>query len=149
MDNNNNNRQGQLPFEESYCSKRWDLRQFGFVIALAMTNAQLAYNYFVKFKEGEEVMTKAEFQRELASELVFNSDIATQESDGEEGMVLRIRKRLPEGCRWAFKSNNTSRAGHELVRIDKGRGRWNGKEFPKIKTKYSKCACSYGCGATT
>ena len=31
VDDNNNNRQGVLPYEEAYSTKRWDLRQFGFV----------------------------------------------------------------------------------------------------------------------
>lgn len=149
VDDNNNNCQGQLPFEEAYCAKRWDLRQLGFILALAMTNAYLAYNYFVKHQQGEEVLSKAEYQRELAFELVFNPEDVEEVLEENNVRVLRRRKDIPDGCNLALKSNTVSRAGHELMRIAKGRGRWNGREFPQIKSKYSKSKCSWGCGATT
>ena len=149
VDDNNNNRQGQLPFEEAYCSKRWDLRQLGFVLALAMTNAYLAYNNFVKHIQGEEPVTKANFQRELAFELVYNPETTEEFSDENNTRMLRKRQNIPPGCKVALKTNSVSRAGHELMRIEMGHGRWNGREFPKIKTDYSKCACSWKCGAST
>merc|ERR1712038_1114307 len=58
-------------------------------------------------------------------------------------------RQLPEGCSWATKSSKIARGGHELVRLDRFRGHWNGREFTKIKTEYSKCACSYRCGMKT
>lgn len=70
VDDNNNNRQGVLAFEESFAPKRWDLRQLGFVIALALTNSLLAYNSFVREKKGQPPMSNAQFRRELAREMV-------------------------------------------------------------------------------
>ena len=126
----------------------------GFVISLSMTNALLAYNYFARYKRKKDILEKAEFQRQLARDLIFNDDIEAIWEDGRpagvEVMKLRSHttpKRLPEGCQWASKSSKIARAGHELVRIKKGYGKWNGREFPKIKTEYSKCVCSNKCGS--
>ena len=58
-------------------------------------------------------------------------------------------KQLPEGVQWAIKRSTMARGGHELVRIMKNRGKWNGREFPKIKTEYSKLKCSMKCNALT
>ena len=52
-------------------------------------------------------------------------------------------------CKLVLKQNNVGRVGYELVRIEKGHSRWKGREFPKIKSNYSKRACSWRCGATT
>ena len=145
VDDNNNNRQGHLPFEEAYCAKRWDLRQFGFVMALAQTNAMLAYNYFVRHKKGLNPLPKSQFQRELAKDLVYNTNIEDEFEDENERMKLRSHtrpKKLPEGVKWAYSSSKVARGGHELVRIGKNRGKWNGHEFPKIATEYSKLQCS-------
>ena len=154
VDDNNNNRQGHLSFEEAYCAKRWDLRQLGFVFGLSMTDALLGFNYFARHKRKKEIVEKAEFQRELARYLIFNDDIVgmTEGNESPNIQVMRLRshttpKRLPEGCDWVCRRSTIARAGHELVRIKKGHGKWNGREFPKIKTDYSKCACSYKCGS--
>ena len=133
-----------LPFEEAYQPKRWDLRQLGFVCALAMTNAHLGYNYFVRHKSGDGMWSKAEFTRELARGLVQNSNLV---DDADGGDRPKRTRQLPEGCSLVSKTNKYARAGHELCRIQTYRGRWNGKEFPKIRTEYSKLRCSWGCGA--
>lgn len=41
-------------------------------------------------------MTKSDFQRELVTVLMFNSNISNKEPDGNEVMMLRIRRNLPE-----------------------------------------------------
>ena len=46
VDDNNNNRQGCLSFEDIFVPKAWEMRQFGFIIALCQTNAFLLYNLF-------------------------------------------------------------------------------------------------------
>ena len=128
------------------------MRQLGFVFALAQTNALLAYNYFVKHLNREEVLSKAEFQRKLAREMVFNDDVEREleeENGGMTGKCHTRRTQMPPGATFATKSSEVARGGHELVRLDKCWGRWNGREFPVIKTKYSKLRCSFGCGALT
>ena len=135
-----------LPFEESYQTKRWDLCQFGFIVALAMTNAQLGYNYFVRHKNGEEMLSKAEFVRELAREFVQNPDGNEANNSGTGTNPNDVSAQLPVGCSLITKRSVFARAGHELCRLEPYRGRWNGREFPKIKTEYSKLKCSWGCG---
>ena len=140
VDDNNNNRQGHLPFEEAYCSKRWDLQQLGFIIALAQTNALLAYNLFLHHKQGLPPFLKAEFQRSLARELVYNLELQAAVETQNGGMRLRTNTRsrqLPEGCSWASKTSKIARGGHELVQIDKYRGCWNERKFTKICMEYS------------
>ena len=57
VDDNNNNRQGCLSYEERFCPRDWPTRQFGFLFALSMTNAFLAYNHFVVQKKGKKKKT--------------------------------------------------------------------------------------------
>ena len=150
VDDNNNNRQGCLSFEESYCGKRWDLRQFGFIIALAQVNAMLSYNYF-KRKDKEKV-SKAEFVRMLARDLIYNREREYLWVDSPQRTATRRHCRpttIPNGCSYASVTSKVARAGHELLRLDKNRGKWNGNEFPVITSDYSKCNCSMKCGMTT
>ena len=86
--NNNNNSQGHLPFKESYCSNRWDLWQLGFVIALAQSNAQLAYTYFVPYQPGKGLLSKVEFQQELAQDLVYNVELMSAVEVDNGGIAL-------------------------------------------------------------
>ena len=147
VDNNNNNRQGSLPLEEAYCSKRWDLRQFGFIIELCQVNAMVAYNYFVRKHDGDFV-NKETFLRMLGRDLILNSD-CEMKNDGKMGKLNTRSKTLPPGCNMASTTSRVARAGHELVRISKFHGKWNGISFPQIATEYSKCSFSMRCGTQT
>ena len=92
---------------------------------------------------------KASFTRELARDLM---QVTREDEDDGNRRVTRSSSRgrsLPVGCSLASKKTNYLRGGHKLCRIAINRGRWNGKEFPVIKTEYSKSKCSWGCGATT
>ena len=150
VDDNNNNRQGHLPFEEAYCARRWDLRQFGFIIALAQVNSMLAFNYFVR-RETKDFVRKAAFLRMLARDLIFNPESASNwKTRGGTTIKTNARpKLLPPGCKIASSTSKIARGGHELVRLEKFSGKWNGHTFPKIQTDYSKCACSMRCGTLT
>ena len=70
-----------------------------------------------------------------------------EEDEDLEARLTRSGPVLPEGCSLVSKKSKYTRAGHELCRIAAYRGRWNGKEFPVIRTEYSKLRCSFGCGA--
>ena len=75
-----------------------------------------------------------------------------EDEEGIDNRVTRSSSRgraLPPGCSLASKKNKYLRGGHELCRIAANRGRWNGREFPVIKSDYSKSKCSWGCGALT
>ena len=45
VEDDNNNRQGCLSFGDVFVPNEWKLRQFGFIVALAQTNAYLLFNY--------------------------------------------------------------------------------------------------------
>lgn len=136
VDDNNNNRQGCLSFEDVFVPKDWNKRQFGFIISVSQVNAFLAYNYFIA-KEKEKEITKAEFVRDLAKELVTNEVWIKEKGVEEEKIKKEDRKRK----RRAEK--------HELRKLPTNRGKWNGRCFRKVKQAYQKYKCSYGCGTMT
>ena len=133
VDDNNNNRQGCLSFEDIFVPKTWELRQFGFIVALVQTNAFLFHNVS-RVKAGLEELSKGEFVRELCKEMIENEEYteACKKKDGEtEKVTGKRRKRTEE---------------HELCKIPAGRGKWNGKEFRVMSQQYQKYRCSTGCG---
>lgn len=136
MDDNNNNRQGCLSFEDVFVPKQWELRQFGFIVALCQTKAFLAYNYFTRSSSNSE-LTKAEFVRALAKELVEN-EIWVNEKGAEERREQRYTQRKRKRAEM-----------HELCKIPAGRGKWNGRSFRKVKQMYQKYKGSYKCGMFT
>ena len=134
VDDNNNNRQGCLSLEEVFVPKAWEMRQFGFIIALCQTNAFVLYNYFRAKKNLNEV-SKAEFVRGLCNELINNEVYSSHKSDEEENSKNiggKRRKRVEE---------------HVLCKIPARHGKWNGKMFRPMKQSYQKYRCSYGCGS--
>ena len=78
---------------------------------------------------------------------MHNTNLTNAKNGGNEGVTTQGGPQLPEGCTLVSKNNKYARAGHELCRIKAYRGRWNGKEFPEIKTEYSKLRCSWGCNS--
>ena len=67
VDDNNNNRQGRLSFEETYMPQRWEMRQFGFILSLLLTNCHLTYNFFVY----ENKLDKPEFMQQLMRNILY------------------------------------------------------------------------------
>ena len=129
LTDNNNNRQGCLPFEESYCGKRWDLRKFGFIVALCQVNAMLAMNYFTKKDNTSACLSKAEFLRLLAGDLINDHCPGGDMSFGGAGSMMCAETRmkpLPIGCVPASKCSHVARAGHDLIHLDPFKGKWNG-----------------------
>ena len=133
VDDNNNNRQGCLGFEEVFVPKGWEMRQFGFIVALCQANAFLLWNY-QKVKEGKEELTKAEFVRDLAKELIENEDWRRERGEEED-------KRERQGERKRRRAEY-----HEIMKIPTGCGKWDGRCFRKVKCKYQKYTCTAGCG---
>ena len=149
VDDNNNNRQGSLPFEETYATKRWDLRQLGFIIALTLTNAQLAYNHFNRLAKKETLVTKAEFLRSIGRTLIHNEHYESQIFSENESQRMKTRH-LPLGaCLNTMRAHYQGPHGHELCRLEAYHGKWNGTEFPRRTTRYGKCQCAMRCGRET
>ena len=134
VDDNNNNRQGCLSFEEVFVPKDWEMRQFGFVVALIQTNAFLLFNY-ARTQKGLDELSKAEFLRDLCKEMIENEDYEKARADKEDANEKLTGKRAKRA------------EEHELCKILAGRGKWNGKEFRKMKQTYQKYRCSGGCGS--
>ena len=64
------------------------MRQFGFVMTLAQTNALLAYNHQTMHNSGAEILSKSEFQMELARDMVHNTRIEAEIVNDNGGMNL-------------------------------------------------------------
>ena len=123
VDDDNNNRQGSLSFEDIFIPKEWEMRQFGFIIALSQTNTFLAYNYF-RAKNNLEEESKALFLRGLVEEMTQNESYMKSKAEREakdEQKMKKKRKRVEE---------------HELCKILAGHGKWNGRMFRKMKQDY-------------
>ena len=134
VDDNNNNRQGCLSLEEVFVPKEWEMRQFGFVLALVQTNTFLVFNH-LRAKNGLVELSKAEFVRELCQEMIENAvyrQTKADSEDKEEEVSGKRRKRVEE---------------HELCKIPAGFGKWNSTRFWPMKQNYQKYRCSYGYGA--
>lgn len=129
VDDNNNNRQGSLSFEETFNPKRWDLRQFGFIIALALTNSMLAYNKFIRAKSNEDTLSNAEYRRMLAQEML--SWVNEQEGHDSSRSTPATRRRTSQ-CK--------------ILHLKKGQGKWKNSGFRSTKDPYPKYNCSgVGC----
>ena len=100
--------------------KEWEMRQFGFVLALVQTNTFLVFNHF-RAKNGLAELSKAEFVRELCREMIENAvyrQAKADSEDKEEEVSGKRRKRVEE---------------HELCKIPAGFGKWNGTYFRPMK----------------
>ena len=135
VDDNNNNRQGCLGFEDVFQPKGWEMRQLGFIIALSQTNAFLAWNYY-KMKDGDKELSKADFVRDLAQEMIEN-DIWKREKRQDKNKAEKLRE-----------SKRKRVEHHELLRIPTGVRKWDGTHFRKVAQEYQKYSCSTrGCKA--
>jgi hypothetical protein len=140
VDDNNNNRQGRLSFEETFTPHRWDLRQFGFIVALTQVNSMLAYNFFICLRQHKEIVSKGEFTRSIAEALIYNNDYDEDDDAGYLPPSTRGPLDLPDGAHFVTKASSVP-PKHRLCCCDPNRGKWNGEEFPKIASKYSKIKC--------
>ena len=89
LDNNNNNRQGCLSYEERFCPRDWSTRQFGFLFAVSLTNALLAYNRFVLLKNYKKKISKSDFLCKITEEMINNEDYAAEARQEEERNIRR------------------------------------------------------------
>ena len=134
VDDNNNNRQGCLSLEDVFVPKEWEMRQFGFIVALVQTNAFLLYN-FSRSQNGLQEVPKAQFVRELCKEMIENDEYKEAKEKDENDNQKRSSKRLKRV------------EEHQLCKLPAGHGKWNGKEFRATSQPYQKYRCSSGCGS--
>jgi len=129
VDDNNNIRQGSVPFEETFRPDRWDLRQLGFIIALSLANSQLASNHFVQAKCGMPKLSGAEFRRIVAEEILEWCEGQREVSSPGEGAQRSSARRA-------------SSVQHALCHIPKGRGKHTATAFKNTKSEYPKYTCT-------
>lgn len=122
-DDNNNLRQGSLSLEENWRTKRWDVRQLCWIIALCETNSCLMYNEFFRKPKRLELISLSEFRREVAEEVLsqYHEKGPDETSDTS--------------------STSQFRASHELVKKPENAGIWNGESWTKVSQKYTKTRC--------
>ena len=68
-------------------------------MALLQTNAMLANNFFVRHKKGLTPLPKSQYQRELAKDLVYNTNIEDEFENKNEIMTLRSHTRPKKNTR--------------------------------------------------
>ena len=73
VDTNNHMRQGDLSLEAGWPTYNWVLKIFTFYLAVAETNACMAYNFFVIKPAGRKRITLHEFRKVLTKELMENT----------------------------------------------------------------------------
>ncbi len=128
-----------MSFEEAFTPHCWDLRQFGFIVALAQVNSLLAFNYFNRLPHKESCFSKGNFTRAIAECLIFNEEFETDADVGYQAPLTRGRRDLPHGAH--FYRTDGMPPAHRLCRHDRFHGKWDGEKFPEIKTMYSKMKC--------
>ena len=131
---NSNDWQCCLSLEDVFVPKEWEMRQFGFIVALVQTNAFLLYN-FSRSQNGLQEVPKAQFVRELCKEMIENDEYKEAKEKDENDNEKRSSKRLKRA------------EEHMLCKLLAGHGKWNGKEFRATSQPYQKYRCSSGCGS--
>lgn len=130
VDDNNNNRQGCLSYEERFCPRDWSTRQFGFLFAVSLTNALLAYNHFVLMKNNKKKIAKSDFLCKIAEEMINNEDYAAEIRQEEQRNKRRSTRR---------------QVGHQLCTMVPYSGKWDGEKFRPTRSQYQKYVCSFKC----
>lgn len=121
VDDNNHLRQGHInALEASWASKRWIVRQFAFIVALAQTNALVYHNY----RSPDAKMTAHQFGETLASELL---DRWVTRQEAREEQQRSIRQAVARE--------------HHLVKVPANCGAWTGNAFKPTKQKHQKQRC--------
>ncbi len=109
----------------------------------------LAYNYFQCTTTSEPMLDKATFTRELASALIYEVDEDNYEYEvvGNRSRQKRVVRQLRKWAVFALKDFKTNEdPSHHLCCLDQHHGKWNGQEFPKVTSKYTRCQCRAKCG---
>jgi hypothetical protein len=93
VDDHNNLRHALPSVEDSWATKRWEIRVFSFILAISEVNAFLALRYFT-FAKGTIAgcPTLIVFRRRLAWQLIRNSWIVAEESVGGLDGMLSVHK---------------------------------------------------------
>ena len=86
-----------MSFEDVFVPKTWELRQFGFILALVQTNLYLFHN-FARGKAGLEEVSKADYVRKLCEEMMEN-ETSMHSKDGHDVSVKRRLERSGRGRR--------------------------------------------------
>ena len=74
VDDANHNRAHPLPLEDTVKTKDWAMRQFTFIDAMCECNAKQAYNYWVRKKQDQPLMTNIQFRHAMMMKLVNNAE---------------------------------------------------------------------------
>jgi len=128
VDDNNNLRQRALPLEKAWGTRRWDVRQFTFMLAVCEVNAHLAHNQFGRIDNAETPLTHLTFRTNLAKGLINNPYL--QNTNNSTPPLTR--------------NQATSRATHHLLTRPKFKGAWDAtiQAWKDVKTEYLKSCCT-------
>ncbi len=144
VDDNNNNRQGQLSFEETFTPDRWELQHLSWLIGLTQVNSMLAFNFFNRKPQNKTAFTKAAFTRIIAKDLIHtqeDSPIQAKDDEGYTPPITRGPKVLPAGAKFKLSVDPNPHKQHHLCVLRKCHGQWNGNEFPTTSSDYPKSHC--------
>jgi len=122
IDDNNNRRHAPISLERTWVTKYWPDRNFAWFLAVTEVNANHARGYF-----GGQTLPQLEYRRKLAWEMM-NNTIGLEVGGQQTEVGRNLRRRSVE---------------HQLVKLEKHRGAWNGaqKKFKKVKSQYQQQSC--------
>ncbi len=86
VDNHNNLCHGLPSIKDTWCTHRWEVRVFGFILAVCEVNAFLVLRCFVFGNNHEEALTLLVFRCQLAWQLINNEHLGRSEE--EDQMLL-------------------------------------------------------------
>ncbi len=102
----------------------------------------LAYNFFNCWCSNKSLYLKGEYTQKLSQSLIFNNNHEDLVPN-KDGYVRPARGgacELPIGAKFV-KKDASDPIVHRMCKIDAYYGKWDGDEFPKITTRYSKIKC--------
>jgi hypothetical protein len=131
VDDHNGKRHAPISVEKQIGSRRWDLRQFFFILALTDVNVKLGCNDMIDDNDNQDNSMIAH-RKHLARVLINNSWLKEEREQEEQ---LNSSKRT---------SHRNNRCIHKLIQHDPFTGKYDAKtrKFTRTNKKYSVLRCS-------
>jgi hypothetical protein len=130
VDDHNAKRHAPISVEDCLGARRWDVRQFSFLLALTEVNVKLAMDFG---KPKKDIISMLAFRKRLAKALIFNhwliQEIKEKEVQQEVSPNGRKRRKIDQ---------------HEHIQRPIFTGKYNGatRKFNKTTKKYVRLKCS-------
>ena len=132
VDDHNAKRHAPISVEDCLGARRWDIRQFSFLLALTEVNVKLAMDFGQPKKN---ILSMLAFRKRLAKALIYNHWLTMQEIKAKEG-PQEVTPTSQKRCR---------NDHHEHFQRPAFTGKYNGstRKFNTTTKRYVPLKCAY------